>query len=128
MALGGVATGNMKANEAQMVQGSITYRGCSPIAVAWWKVKRNTPSQSTHLNMCMRESGSVSVCVHANVRACVRALLRVGVRVRSCMSASVSVHVSVCVCGYHRGQYGQEQCGSSCVAGALSEGPHQQTE
>ena len=34
MALGGVATGNMKAREAQMVQGSMTYRGCNFIAVA----------------------------------------------------------------------------------------------
>lgn len=34
MALGGVATGSMKAREAAMVHGSITYNGCSLIAVA----------------------------------------------------------------------------------------------
>lgn len=34
MALGGVATGSMKAREAAMVQGSITYSGCILIAVA----------------------------------------------------------------------------------------------
>lgn len=34
MALGGVATGSIKAREAEMVQGSITYSGCSLIAVA----------------------------------------------------------------------------------------------
>lgn len=35
MALGGVATGSMKAREAAMVQGSITYSGWIFIAVAW---------------------------------------------------------------------------------------------
>lgn len=34
MALGGVATGNMKAREAAMVHGSITYSGCILIAMA----------------------------------------------------------------------------------------------
>lgn len=34
MALGGVATGSMNANEAAMVQGSITYSGCILIVVA----------------------------------------------------------------------------------------------
>lgn len=34
MALGGVATGSMKAREAAMVQGSMTYSGCILIAVA----------------------------------------------------------------------------------------------
>lgn len=34
MALGGVATGSIKAREAATVQGSITYSGCSLIAVA----------------------------------------------------------------------------------------------
>lgn len=34
MALGGVATGNMKAREAAMVHGSITYSGCILIATA----------------------------------------------------------------------------------------------
>lgn len=33
MALGGVATGSMKARDAAMVQGSITYRGW--IRIAW---------------------------------------------------------------------------------------------
>lgn len=35
MALGGVATGSMKAMEALMVQGSMTYRGWSFIVEAW---------------------------------------------------------------------------------------------
>lgn len=35
MALGGVATGSMKAKEALMVQGSMTYRGWTSIVVAW---------------------------------------------------------------------------------------------
>lgn len=35
MALGGVATGNMKAREAAMVHGSITYSGWILIAMAW---------------------------------------------------------------------------------------------
>ncbi len=35
MALGGVATGSMKASEAAMVQGNMTYSGCILIAVAW---------------------------------------------------------------------------------------------
>lgn len=39
MALGGVATGNMKASDAEMVQGSITYSGWILIAVAW--IKKN---------------------------------------------------------------------------------------
>lgn len=34
MALGGVATGSMKAREAAMVHGSITYSGCILIAMA----------------------------------------------------------------------------------------------
>lgn len=34
MALGGVATGNMKAREAAMVHGSITYSGCILIDTA----------------------------------------------------------------------------------------------
>lgn len=34
MALGGVATGSMKAREALMVQGSMTYRGWSFIVLA----------------------------------------------------------------------------------------------
>lgn len=35
MALGGVATGSMKAKEALMVQGSMIYRGWIFIVVAW---------------------------------------------------------------------------------------------
>lgn len=34
MALGGVATGSMKAREEAMVHGSMTYSGCTCIAVA----------------------------------------------------------------------------------------------
>lgn len=41
-ALGGVATGSMKAREAAMVQGSITYSGCSLIAVAYETRRHNT--------------------------------------------------------------------------------------
>jgi len=37
MALGGVATGSMKASEAEMVQGNMTYSGCILMAVAWIK-------------------------------------------------------------------------------------------
>jgi hypothetical protein len=40
MALGGVATGNMKASEAQMVQGSMTYSGWSLMATAWEQTDR----------------------------------------------------------------------------------------
>lgn len=39
MALGGVATGNMKANEAEIVQGNMTYSGCILMAVACIKKK-----------------------------------------------------------------------------------------
>ena len=35
MALGGVATGSMKASEAEMVQGNMMYSGCILMAVAW---------------------------------------------------------------------------------------------
>lgn len=35
MALGGVATGSMKAREAATVQGSITYSGCTLIVTAY---------------------------------------------------------------------------------------------
>ena len=42
MALGGVATGSMKAREAAMVQGSITYSGCTLIAVAYKTNQHNT--------------------------------------------------------------------------------------
>ena len=34
MAFGGVATGSMKAHDAQMVTGSITYRGLIPMSLA----------------------------------------------------------------------------------------------
>ena len=34
MAFGGVATGSMKAHDAQMVTGSIMYRGLIPISLA----------------------------------------------------------------------------------------------
>ena len=40
MALGGVATGSMKASEVAMVHGSITYSGCILMAVAWIKKKK----------------------------------------------------------------------------------------
>lgn len=40
MALGGVATGSMKAREAAMVQGIIMYSGCILIATAY---QRNSP-------------------------------------------------------------------------------------
>lgn len=43
MALGGVATGSMKAREAAMVHGSITYSGCILTAMAF-----NTPQQKKH--------------------------------------------------------------------------------
>lgn len=39
MALGGVATGSMKANEAEMVQGNMTYSGCILMAEACIKKK-----------------------------------------------------------------------------------------
>lgn len=35
--MGGVATGSMKASEAEMVQGNMTYSGCILMAVAWIK-------------------------------------------------------------------------------------------
>lgn len=40
MALGGVATGNMKANDALRVQGSMTYSGCSPMERDWGETQR----------------------------------------------------------------------------------------
>lgn len=40
MALGGVATGSMKASEAAMVQGNMTYSGCIPMAVACKKATK----------------------------------------------------------------------------------------
>lgn len=47
MALGGVATGSMKASEVAMVHGSITYSGCILMAVAWMKTKRKV--RFTHM-------------------------------------------------------------------------------
>lgn len=92
MALGGVATGNMNANEAQMVQGSITYRGCSLIAVACWEVERNTPSQSTHLDICMRETDRERECV------CVCKCARMHTCVIACVRSFVHECACVCLC------------------------------
>ncbi len=48
MALGGVATGSMKASEAEMVQGSMTYSGCILMAVAWIKTRKTVKTFYTH--------------------------------------------------------------------------------
>lgn len=53
MALGGVATGSMKASEAEMVQGNMTYSGCILMAVAWIKNQKDnhTHAKQASLNL-----------------------------------------------------------------------------
>lgn len=48
IALGGVATGNMKASEAAIVQGIITYRGWILMA---WALKENTNKNTVQFTL-----------------------------------------------------------------------------
>ena len=55
MALGGVATGSMKASEVAMVHGSITYSGCILMAVAWIKKKKKKKRKVKFPHMLNRQ-------------------------------------------------------------------------
>lgn len=55
MALGGVATGSMKASEAAMVHGNMTYSGCISMAVACKKAQKTTMKNQISLAVSKSE-------------------------------------------------------------------------
>lgn len=61
MALGGVATGSMKAREAAMVHGSITYSGCILTAMAF-----NTPRHKNTEEMRVSCASTPVILVQLN--------------------------------------------------------------
>lgn len=61
MALGGVATGSMKAREAAMVHGSITYSGCILTAMAF-----NTPQHKNTEEMRVSCASTSVILVQLN--------------------------------------------------------------
>ena len=78
MALGGVATGNMKANEQEMAAGSIIYQGWTWSSSAW------KPTQ-----MVVITANTIEIAVHGCQPATARVMLGFGVSTGSGVSTLV---------------------------------------